>query len=96
MNKWIFCCVNVYTDVVSETFKNGPGADRVQLCMCVLTGGRAVCWLNGDLGLNDFQISGNRWKGHTRTTQHSSIKASREWSSLPWTDTVNHLRLALS
>lgn len=96
MNKWIFCCVNVYTDVVSETFKNGPGADRVQLCMCVLTGGRAVCQMNGDLGLNDFQISGNRWKGHTRTTQHSSIKASREWSSLLWTDTVNHLRLTLS
>ena len=23
-NKWIFCCVNVYTDVVSETFFKNP------------------------------------------------------------------------
>lgn len=66
VDKWIFCCVNVYTDVVSETFsKNPEAADSGQLCICVLTGECAVFQMNGEAGLNDFQISWNRWKGHS-------------------------------
>lgn len=74
-------------------FYGGGGESRtlltVQLCICVLTGECAMFRMNGKAGLNDFQISWNRWKGHSWTTLHSNIKAMFKWSSLPLTDTVN-------
>lgn len=72
-------------DFSKKKKKNPKVADSRQLCICVLTGECAVFQMNGEAGLNDFQISWNRWKGHSWTTWHSSIKATLKWSSLPLT-----------